>query len=401
MSGFEAYKFKTIDRPLTKDEREEVSSWSSRSLVSSTSATFTYSYGSFPRNEEFVLESYFDAFMYFSSYGMHRLMFKVPTDLVDFKALMNYQIDASDEYETYLRVTRRQSVVLLDFGLGLEDGGGWLEVDDYDLADFLPLRDAIINGDYSALYAYWLSLTRIKSTWETDEDLEDELEEFYEDYDDEEETEREIEAYLLRKSPPVPAQLQSISGALSSFMEFFDIDRKLIEAVIKLNKGNSISSKSTDYSKLLNQLTASEKDNYLKRLLEGEPRLDLQLKKHLDGFIETRKSPVTKFSLEAILEKREELINKANRAAKVEAERKHRLKMERLAKEEHHWKAVYKQLGLKQGYAYDKATKILVDLKNLAIYKDDLSTFKSKFQDIEDSYGRSQALMRRFREAGL
>ncbi len=401
MGGFEAYKFRTVDRPLRNDERKEISSWSSRSSVSSTSATFTYSYGSFPKDPQNVLESYFDAFMYFSGYGERRVIFKIPIHLVDVKALMSYQIDASDEYETHLRVIRRQSVLLIDFTIGLEDGG-WLEADGYDLVDFMPLRDAILNGDYSVLYAFWLSLAGVKSAWEEDEDLEDELEEFYEDYDDEEEAERAIKDYLLRKSPPVPAQLQSINGVLSSFMEFFEIDRDLIKAAVALNKGNFETTEPTDYHQLLDELTASEKDKYLKRLLDGEPRLDLQLKKHLDSFSETAKPSVTKFPLEMILEKRKEIILEANRAAQIKAEQKHRLKMKKMEKDEvHHWKAVYKQLDFKQGASYDRATKTLVELKQLAIFKDDLATFKSKFQTIVEQYGRSQALMRRFRKAGL
>ena len=43
MSEFQLYRFKTIDRPLTNDEQEEVRSWSSRAEITSTSAFLPYS----------------------------------------------------------------------------------------------------------------------------------------------------------------------------------------------------------------------------------------------------------------------------------------------------------------------------------------------------------------------
>ena len=154
--------------------------------------------------------------------------------------------------------------------------------------------------------------------------------------------------------------------------------------------------------KSLVEVTFPEKDDFLKRLLKSETRLDLKLKRHLDTFTNIAKSSITKIPLKAILHTRKEVINQANQATKIEAERKHRLKMERLIKEEEkHWKSVYENLDLKQGHAYDKATKLLIDLKNLAIFKDDLPIFESKFKNIVDQYGRSQALMRRFRTAKL
>ena len=68
MSEFQLYRFKTIDRQLTKDEQEEVRSWSSRAQVNSTSATFVYHYGDFRKNEEKAVEDYFDAMLYVSNF---------------------------------------------------------------------------------------------------------------------------------------------------------------------------------------------------------------------------------------------------------------------------------------------------------------------------------------------
>ena len=64
MSEFQQYQFRTIDKPLSKEDREEISGWSSRTIASSTGATFIYHYGDFPKDEVTVVAQYFDAMFY-------------------------------------------------------------------------------------------------------------------------------------------------------------------------------------------------------------------------------------------------------------------------------------------------------------------------------------------------
>lgn len=49
----------------------------------------------------------------------------------------------------------------------------------------------------------------------------------------------------------------------------------------------------------------------------------------------------------------------------------------------------------------DEATQLLVDLRDMADYKQRRGEFRKKFQSICDRYGKSAALMGRFRRAGL
>lgn len=82
MSEFQQYQFQTIDQPLTEEQRKEVNSWSSRAVVTSTSATFVYHYGDFRQDEVRVLEHFFDAMLYVANWGTKRLMFRFPLKLL-------------------------------------------------------------------------------------------------------------------------------------------------------------------------------------------------------------------------------------------------------------------------------------------------------------------------------
>lgn len=64
MSEYQYYEFQALDRPLTQAERGEISQLSSRVVLNSTSAAFTYHYGDFRGKPESVLEKYFDAMLY-------------------------------------------------------------------------------------------------------------------------------------------------------------------------------------------------------------------------------------------------------------------------------------------------------------------------------------------------
>ncbi|HMQ63165.1 MAG TPA: hypothetical protein PKE06_20950 [Flavilitoribacter sp.] len=111
MSEFQCYQFRSFDRPLTENERHEVSSWSSRAQVSSHSATFIYHYGDFRYSEEKAVEQYFDAMLYFANWGTRRLLLRLPADLVDADALEPYCTDKewSDDYIRLEKIAPRLS----------------------------------------------------------------------------------------------------------------------------------------------------------------------------------------------------------------------------------------------------------------------------------------------------
>ena len=90
MSEYQFYEFRSIDKPLTETEMDEIASWSSRTDPTPHGAAFVYNYGNFGRDELKVVEQYFDALFYISNWGSARLVFKFPRDLLDLEAVGRY-----------------------------------------------------------------------------------------------------------------------------------------------------------------------------------------------------------------------------------------------------------------------------------------------------------------------
>jgi hypothetical protein len=253
MSEFQIYKFKSIDRPLTDDERKEIGTWSTRTNPTTTSATFTYAYGDFPKDEENVMEQYFDAMLYAANWGTKRLIFRLPKDLIDAEALSAYLFENEASMDT-ITLKECKSCYLLDIHFSNEEGGTWLSEEDYSLDDLTPLRDSILEGDYRALYLVWQQFAQY-STAEEDEEVGEHI------------------------SPPVPPNLSKLNGPLKAFIEFFEIGEDILVAAKAVSLVQEIPS--LDYGNSIAQLSDKERNEWLLRLAKGDTRLELAFRKRL------------------------------------------------------------------------------------------------------------------------
>jgi hypothetical protein len=257
MSEFQHYYFRTIDKPLTAEEKKKVEGLSSHIDVSARSAEVSYSYGDFKHDEEKVLEQYFDAMLFQTSWGQKKLMFRFPKDSVDYKAMKAYCIDGGSYtgYTTEIIVRQSGNYTLLVVEYCDDDFEGWVE--EKALDSLLDLRAQLMAGDFSCLYAFWLKILSLK------EDDEDE-----DDYGDDE--------YEL---PALPLGLAKPSSALKSFIEFYDIDEKIVKAAASFIAKKE--SKKPDYQSLIADLDEATKTQWLVRLVNEETLLDVKLKKYL------------------------------------------------------------------------------------------------------------------------
>lgn len=361
---------------MTTEEQREVGSWSSRTNPTSTSATFSYAYGDFPKDEEKVVEDYFDIMLYLANWGTKRLMIRLPKESVDQEAIGNFLIDADHSYTTHLALIDRPSCFLLDFYWADEEGGEWIHEEEYRVGEFVAIREGILTGDYRALYFFWLKLAAFKAQWES--------------WEEEDDDDVEILA------PSIPPNLKKMNGALKTLVDFFEIDIDLIAAAQQASTDTGQLEK--DFKKLILQLPEKDRIDYLVRLASGEINLDIKLRRQLETLDKSPTQPMTKtlsiselLGLSTIKEK-ERQQGEARRAAKA-----HRSKMEKVAKEEIAlWQSVYENLELKTGRSYDLATATLKDLKELAVFRNEPSTFKDKMDRIKQDYGKSRALMQRF-----
>jgi len=263
MSEFQVYKFLSVDKPLSSKEQKEISRFSSRTIATSNSATFTYAYGDFPKDETSVLKKYFDIFLYFSNWGTKRLILKFPLHLVDYKNILAFDIKENYYSSNELTISRTSDFLIITFEISDDEGGCWVEEEDFNASDFTSIREAILDGNNSALYLFWMKVASSIG----------------EEYEEE-----EIDDKISIKTPPIPVELSKINAALQKFINFFEIDKDLVKAAQSTSKKLNHLKKEIDYAKLLEHLTIQEKNDYLLRILKKESRLDLTLRQHLDRF---------------------------------------------------------------------------------------------------------------------
>jgi hypothetical protein len=370
MSVYQYYEWQTIDRPLTARERSEVGGLSSHmDTVTSTQAIVTYSWGDFKHDPKEVLLQYFDAFLYDSNFGVRELMFRLPKSLVDMEQFLPYLI------EDAIMLEQHGDYFVLHIGANEEaDFFEWIESEGI-LGQLTPLREQLLQGDNRMLYLAWLKVISVYDR----EDLDDEIE------------------------PPVPAGLKKLNASLQAFAEFFEIDSHLITAAAAAST-SAVSAPELDLESAIAKLSREESDAHLLRIACGEPGAILSLKKRLAQLSnQTPPSPAgARRTPDELFEQTEKIEMEAKRKAHEEAERQRIQRLEKLARdEEANWVHVENLLAQKRGLTYEEATKLLVGLRDMADYKQKSGDFQKRFQYICERYGRSAALMERFRRAGL
>ncbi|MFK7984294.1 MAG: hypothetical protein AB8G86_30250 [Saprospiraceae bacterium] len=381
MSGFAMHRFRTIDQPLTRAEMDEIDSWSSRSSPTSTGVTYVYHYGSFGQNAEKVFPKYFDAMLYVDSWGTKQLMFRFPKDLVDWKGLT--QFTNIKEYYRHLDFKRVGNYVIMDLYWNEEEGGEWVEEEDYILDTFLPLREEILNGDYRTLYLGWLMVEQYKR--------EKGHEEEYDDYDED-----------YSSMPSIPANLQRLTTAHQYLIEKFEITEDIVKAAAAVSP--NASQQQPDYKKLIALLSNEEKEAFLLRFAIGERRTEIQLRQRLEELGDGKKelafgkSP----SWEALTKKAKIIENEAAKEAAEVQRVAHINRMEKLISQKMRlWHEAENNILKAQGNSYDKATKILYELKEIAAYEKEERKFEQKLGEFISPYIRRAALIRRLRAGGV
>jgi len=368
MSEYQYYEWQTIDRPLSAREQTEVNGLSSHmDTVTSTQAIVTYSWGNFKHDPQKVLLDYFDAFLYDSNFGWRRLIYRLPKNLVDLQLFQPYLL------EDFIMLEEHGKYFTLE--IQFNDDSDYFEFVESEsvLGQLTPLREQLLQGDMRTLYLAWLKAI---TTYDPEED---------------------------EPEPPVPAGLKNLNASLQAFADFFEIDPHLISAAAGSSK-KAESTPEPDLESAILKLSREESDAHLLQVLRGEPGAVLSLKKHLTQLRGGKPASGTQsarttgelFKQAGKIEKEEQ------RKAREEAERKRIQRLEKLAQaEESAWADVDNLLVQKRGSTYEEATNLLVELHEMAKYKQTKNKFDERFKSICERYGKSVALMDRFRRAGL
>jgi hypothetical protein len=323
-----------------------------------------------------VLLQYFDAYFYQANWGSMRLMFRFPKGMVEEDQIEPYWDGETISFETV------GDYQVLDMDFNPEDSG-WMEETDLNLSDFIPLRAALLQGDYRLLYLAWLK----------------EMTFWGEPVNDEGEDSRAHDI-----EPPVPPGLKKLTPSLENFVSTFDIDPFLVQAATEASPDLQ-PTPSVDYRDLVSHLSRSECDDFLARLASGDAAAGMALRKRLGEFL-PQSQPVRnagKRSLGELIQRSHQLKEANERRKAEEARARHIAEMKALAKREPQaWQEVDRLLetGQKSAAVYDQATAQLEKLKQLAEFQDTRDLFFTRVRQLTEKYSSRSSLLRRWREQG-
>ncbi|ELP54840.1 hypothetical protein O53_3665 [Microcystis aeruginosa TAIHU98] len=370
MSEYQYYEFQAIDRPLTQEERAAICELSSRVKPTATTASFNYSYGNFRGDPKQVLARYFDIMYYITNWGTQQLMFRFPTSLINREAIELYCID------NYISLSFAGDWAILDWEFSQEEGfNDWIEGEGI-LSELIGLRQEILQQDYRGLYLAWLKAI--------------DLSEGYIDID------------KTQLEPPLPPGLGQLSAAQKAFTEIFELDEHLLN-VACASSGKLTTISEQTWQQAISQLSASEREDFLLRLAKGEHNLSAKFKQKLSQLIPN--SPASnqpRRTIQEFLEAAAEEGKKAEKRRQQEAEAKRIEELQTLAKREAQvWQQVESLIQKAQSKSYDEAVKLLVKLRDLAEYQNQLAVFQERLNRIYEQYSNRSGLKRRLQEVGL
>jgi hypothetical protein len=176
-----------------------VRSLSTRAAITATSFINEYHWGNFRDDPNRMIERYYDAHLSLTNWGTHRIMLRLPRDLLD--------IDVARDHCVGDQVTLWTTGKFLVLNMTSEDDSGDGEYDPQGkLSAILGARTELAAGDLRPLYHAWLAGygdgKRDEDTFDRDQD-------------------RELE-------PPVPPGLTTLTAAQQALAEFLRLDEDLL-----------------------------------------------------------------------------------------------------------------------------------------------------------------------------
>ena len=377
MSEYQYYEFLAIDRPLSEREMGDLRAISSRADITPTRFSNEYSYSSLKADPARLLASYFDVHVYVANWGTHRLVLRLPHEVVSLDEVAPYcGCEAAGAW-------KEGTHLVVDLRSDTEEFEGWVEGQAW-MGSLAGVRAELMRGDRRALYLAWLCGV--------------ELGEF--DEDDEE--------------PPLPPGLASLSASLRSLVEFLRIDEDLVTAAAEASA--PLQAEPTGLATWISELPASEKDALLVRAAQGEHALvaaalmrrfrgasgqlaasDERTRRSVGELLD-RASGLREARARELARRKEEARRRHEAAAA--AARAKRLDALANAKGEA-WADVGRLVVSKKPKAYDQAVRLLVDLRDLAARDGDEPDFAVRLRGLREEHARKSSFIARLNKAGL
>jgi hypothetical protein len=385
MSEYQFYEFLAVDRPLDTDEQDAVRGLSTRADITATHFVNEYHWGDFRGNPNTLMESYYDAHLYFANWGTRRFMFRLPLTLLDPDVVEDYCVD--DQVSAW---TTDEHIVL-DL-TSQEEEADWVETP--SLSGIVGVRTELADGDLRPLYLAWLAGY---GTWERDEDAFE--------YADEDELE-----------PPVPPGLATLTGPQRALADFLRLDNDLLAVAAQTSPVlTPPDHDATQLAAWVKNLPLPEKNRVLVSMIVDNRAATTRtalLRRYRDQHTPTITTPPRR-TIADLLDtaarhradrERTEATQRAAEQARREQARAeaHERRLDDLARdEESAWARVESMIDTKKPGEYDNAVTLLTDLQALAKRDNHYDTYLDRSQALRHTHARKPSLIARLDQAGI
>ena len=374
MSEYQYYEFQAIDRPLSATDQQALRGLSTRARITATSFTNEYHWGDFKGSPVRLMERWFDLHLYLANWGTRRLMIRLPRRLVTRSRLDRF-LRGVDE----VRIRESGENLIVDIHSDDEPYYAYDEDDTDRLAAMAPLRADVLAGDWRLFYLLWL--TAVESERLSDGDTE-----------------------------PLPG-IGPLTGALKAFADFFDINPDLVEAAAESPLYASGDLSEAEVRARVGAIPDTEKTALLCRLVAGDPHVAAELLRKVRDAGATAGDAETGYRTVADLRTRAVEIRKraeAAKAARLEAERQRRAQAAEEARRARLlvirrrgaavWREVETAIEKRHASGYDRALKLLLDLRALAQEDGTLASFLDRARSLRDRHSRKLRFIERLQQ---
>lgn len=384
MSEYQYYEFLAVDRPLDDRQQDEVRSLSTRAAITATSFVNEYHWGNFRGDPSQMMERYYDAHLYLTNWGTHRVMLRLPRELL--------AIDVAEHHCVGDQVTVWTTGKFLVLDMTSEDdSGGW----EYDpqgrLSAIVGARTELAAGDLRPLYLAWLASY---GSWERDEDAFDRDHEF---------------------EPPVPPGLTTLTGAQQALADFLRLDDDLLTIAAQTSPPlDEIADDPGQLAAWVTHLPHAEKNRLLLRVVDDHAatvRMEM-LRRFRDEHTTNIPDPPRR-TVADLLDgaaqrradrERREAAQRADEQARHEKTRAlaREQRLDELARtEEAAWSRVDAMIATRKPAEYDAVITLLTDLQALAERDGRHHTFTQRSMALRQTHTRKPSLIERLNRAGL
>lgn len=386
MSEYQYYEFLALDRPLDDRQQADVRSLSTRASITATSFVNEYHWGNFRGDPRRMMERYYDAHLYLTNWGTHRIMLRLPRNLLDVDVVEDYCVG------DHVTVWTTGEFLMLDM-TSEDDSGGW----EYDpqgrLSTIVGVRTELATGDLRPLYLAWLAGY---GSWERDEDT----------FDRDEDHELE---------PPVPPGLTTLTGAQQALADFLRLEGDLLTIAAQTSPPlDEIANDPGQLAAWVTHLPHAEKNRLLLRIVDDHAatvRMEM-LRRFRDEHTTNIPDPPRR-TVADLLDgaagrradrERREAAQRAEEQARHETARAlaREQRLDELARtEDAAWSRVEAMIDTRKPAEYDAAVTLLTDLQALAERDGHRHTFTQRSMALRQTHTRKPSLIERLNRAGL